>query len=510
MNKKRVQGIKNSQFRFLNSYNCLIFKLNKSALKVMPVFIALLFLLSLGCSQNSSYEHIQKSAKNPFAKGKLQLGNLSVDEKSTHQNASHKIDSLPSQFPLHFILNNNCIDEHHETDFIKENFNLQEKISELETQSYSLILKKEMPIEELSDLLENDPCIIGAAKDEVAKIATFNFNDPYFNQQSFMQNLSLKNSHQFLMDPKRGATASVAVGVIDSGIDYNHEDLINRITKRSDGSINGYENFPLDPDSKTFPDGNPMDDLGHGTFVAGIIGAATNNQKGVSGIFSNDQIKLMPIKVTDEHGATYFSSVAKGIDYARNQHVDVINMSLSSSSPGLNAAIEYSLQAAVDEGIFISFAAGNNGAEVSDKNSFIPCVYGSKNPGAICVGATSVTTSKKSSFSNYGPNFVEISAPGSHGIFSTTRNSNYKTDQGTSFASPIIAAAAALTISTFKSYHESYKPSDIKYLLMMTSEKDPILQNYFKNGSSVNFENLSYYLKNKYFTKHQGGFTDEL
>lgn len=202
----------------------------------------------------------------------------------------------------------------------------------------------------------------------------------------------------------------ITVAVIDTGVS-NHDFLNGRI------SGNGYDIFNGDKD--------PTDDQGHGTHVSGTIVDCTPGLN----------ISILPIKVLGSNGRGNNSQVSKGIDYARKMGVDVINMSLGG---GLSSDIDYSIQQAVEAGITVVVAAGNDNV---DTRNCSPAHLSN------CIVVSAIDKSmNKAYFSNYG-NSVDVAAPGVNIKSCVPRNIygyDYDSWDGTSMATPHIAAAAAM------------------------------------------------------------------
>ena len=248
-----------------------------------------------------------------------------------------------------------------------------------------------------------------------------------------------------------GGDSSVVVAVIDTGVDYTHEDLKDNIwvnTKEIPGNgIDDDGNGCIDDvygvDLETGRDSG-MDDNGHGTHVAGII-AAANNHIGVVGLAYN--VKLMPIKAGMASGFFNQSQIAKGILYAYNNGADVINMSFGGSASTI--AVQDALETAYTRCVLVA-AAGNDGAP---NEGLLACpTY----PAALSyvMGVMSVDMrGVESGFTNYDVkkyNSVEyeVYAPGSQ-ILSTIPGNRYATWSGTSMAAPYVSAMAALLRSAY-------------------------------------------------------------
>ncbi|MCL6458427.1 MAG: S8 family peptidase, partial [Gorillibacterium sp.] len=209
-------------------------------------------------------------------------------------------------------------------------------------------------------------------------------------------------------------SSDVIVAVVDTGVDLTHPDLQGRLIP----GFNAINN-----------DQSPLDDVGHGTHVSGIIAAAVNNNLGIAGLTWNNPI--MPVKVLDSSGAGNAYNVAQGIIWATDHGAKVINMSLGNYAQAdfLHDAVKY----AYDHDVVIVAASGND--NTSDPG--YPAAY----PEVIAVAATD-SNSQKASFSNYG-DYIDVAAPGVS-IASTYTNDQYASLSGTSMASPHVAALAAL------------------------------------------------------------------
>jgi len=210
-----------------------------------------------------------------------------------------------------------------------------------------------------------------------------------------------------------GYTGSgVKVAVIDSGIDYTHPDLAHAYR-------GGYDFVNQDPD--------PMDDNGHGTHVAGVI-AAKPNGIGVLGVAPD--VDLYALKVLDRTGAGYWSDVIAAIEWAIDQGIQVVNLSIGGDGA---AAVEAICRTAYDRGLLLVAAAGNGGTT----SVIAPACY----PSVIAVGATD-QNDRAAPFSPNAPE-LELVAPGTT-IYSTLPGGSYGVKSGTSMACPHVAGVAAL------------------------------------------------------------------
>ena len=228
--------------------------------------------------------------------------------------------------------------------------------------------------------------------------------------------------------------AEVKLAVLDTGIKLNHRDLQANIA----GGANVIN--PRKPAD---------DDNGHGTHVAGTIGAV-NNTIGVVG--GAPQVRLYAVKVLARNGSGYLSDLVDGLTWCIDNQVRVVNMSLGSSSD--NQSFHEAITAASAAGLTLVAAAGNEGrSQVS-----YPAAY----PEVIAVTATD-NSNNLASFSNYG-SAVDLAAPGVS-IYSTWNDGGYKTLSGTSMASPHVAAVVALRLAL----HPGETASQVKQVLEATA-----------------------------------------
>lgn len=216
-----------------------------------------------------------------------------------------------------------------------------------------------------------------------------------------------------------GHTGSgVKVAVLDTGIDCSHEDL---------NVSGGYSVFDDAENSNPCNDGN-----GHGTHVAGTV-AGLDNDLGVLGVAP--QASLYAVKVLNNDGSGSYSGIAEGIEWAINNNMDIINMSLGGSQS--SSILEDFANLAYDEGLLVVAAAGNSGNK-GGKNDSVG--YPAKYQSVIAVAAVD-QNNQRASFSSTGP-AVELSAPGVN-ILSSVPGNSYDSYNGTSMASPHVAGVAA-------------------------------------------------------------------
>ncbi len=238
----------------------------------------------------------------------------------------------------------------------------------------------------------------------------------------------------------------IKIAVIDTGIDYNHPDLVdnmwvNEAEKNGrpgvDDDGNGYVDDIHGYDFAN-DDGDPMDGHSHGTHCAGTIGAVHNNGIGVAGVMAD--VSLVGIKFLTDSGSGATANAIKAIDYATKIGVDI--MSNSWGGGGRSQALEDAIKRASAAGILFTAAAGNSGTN-NDSRPHYPSNYDVENVISV---AAHTAQDDLASFSCYGKRTVHIAAPG-HNILSTIKNGGYAVYSGTSMATPHVSGALGLLLA---------------------------------------------------------------
>ncbi|WHY71638.1 S8 family peptidase [Fictibacillus enclensis] len=270
------------------------------------------------------------------------------------------------------------------------------------------------------------------------------------NDRLYSQQWALKKIHwtKNLGNPTAGQKP-VIVAVLDTGVDADHPDLKGKVLKGKD-FVNHFKTAD--------------DTVGHGTEVSGIIAAAVDNKRGISGI--NNNVRILPVRVG---GKVSFpsSSIVAGLHYAIDHGAKVINMSFGGGEPS-EAQYDAVLEA-VSKGITLVAASGN---EHPVYGVSYPAAY----PQVISVGATRYND-VIAPFSSRGPQ-LDLTAPGTE-IMTTKRNGTYgsKDVSGTSFSAPMVSGVASLLLSK----NPSLKPQQIEYML----EKSAFTPDRYKNAAGL-------------------------
>ena len=340
-----------------------------------------------------------------------------------------------------------------------------EKLFETKTGSVYKIKLRDMSVEEALEVYRSHPLVEYAEPNYVYRITetpSYSFiagiipNDANFSSQWHLDRINATEAWEI----ERG-NHSVIIAIIDTGVDYTHEDLAENIWNNTDeipgnnidDDNNGYiddvrgwdfvdlsgsdylGNCSSDEDC-TEEDNDPSDAHGHGTHCAGIAAAVTNNSKGVAGVCWN--CKIMPLragwKTSSGLGALLAEDIVEAIYYAANNNATIISMSFGdySSSQAIKDAIDY----AYSKGVVLVAAAGNeNTSELC-----YPAAY----ENVIAVAATN-RSDNKANFSNYGY-WIDVAAPGVE-ILSTFPGNDYAWASGTSMATPLVAGVIGLLLS---------------------------------------------------------------
>ncbi|HYP54166.1 MAG TPA: S8 family serine peptidase, partial [Pyrinomonadaceae bacterium] len=280
-------------------------------------------------------------------------------------------------------------------------------------------------------------------------------NDPMLGEQWGLINTGQRNGrdradigaiHAWLK--KTTGSEDIVVAVLDTGVDYTHTDLMNNIWLRPEtvaayrdkqlGTIDDLHGYNAADNN-----GDPMDDNGHGTHCAGIIGAEGNNGRGIAGV--NWRVQIMPLKFLGSGGSGTTKDAIEAINYAIDRKKSGVNLRIISASWGSTArsrALEEAIKRAGEEGILFVAAAGNSSVN-NDRTPHYPSSY--PLPNVLAVAALD-RHDALASFSNFGERSVHVAAPGKE-ILSTWLDDDFREASGTSMATPMVSGVAALVLA---------------------------------------------------------------
>lgn len=271
----------------------------------------------------------------------------------------------------------------------------------------------------------------------------------------------------------------VTIGVIDTGVDYTHPDLIGNIwTNPGEIADNGIDDdgngYVDDVHGYDFynNDGDPMDDQGHGTHVSGTIAATGNNEIGVVGVMW--QAKIVGIKFLSSTGGGTIAGAISAVEYANTLGLPITSNSWGGG--GFSQALKDVIEAG--DSLFVA-AAGNNNSN-TDSSAHYPSGFDSPNVVSV---AASDNLDNRAYFSNYGATSVDLAAPGLD-IMSTYPNNGYASFSGTSMATPHVSGLAGLVLG----YSPSLAPSEIKQILLESVDPLAAFEGISVTGGRINAE----------------------
>lgn len=303
--------------------------------------------------------------------------------------------------------------------------------------------------------------------------------DPLYNNQWYLDNYGQNGgtSDVDINAPEAwniiSESPTVKVGVMDTGIDWAHIDLVNNIWQNldedadGDGQVLVYQNGEwifdpgdengIDDDGNGYiddfigwdfmnDDNNPYDGNSHGTHVAGIIGAGANNGEGIAGVSWN--IQLIGLKMITDDNQTNCSSVIEAIEYMDTMNIPISNNSWAFYCENETHSIFDAIENAKFNGHLFVAAAGNSAGDNDADDPIHPASYPLDN---IISVANIGNTGHLSNFSNYGASSVDIAAPGEL-IWSAIPNNDYALKHGTSQSAPQVTAACALLWQLYPDY----------------------------------------------------------
>ncbi len=282
-------------------------------------------------------------------------------------------------------------------------------------------------------------------------------------------------------DKTTGSNSNI-VAIVDTGVDFTHEDL------RAAYAVRGF-NFVTRQGIEPYTN---SDDNGHGTLIAGILGATPNNNRGIAG--TNWQVSIMPLKALDSQGRGKSSDIAEAIVWATDNGAQIINLSLGGIGFGHDSTLANAVSYAFNKNVLMVAAAGNDSADNGvnlDLNPVYPIC--DDNRLNMVIGVTALDANdRKPSFANFGKNCIDVAAPGKR-ILSTinhdpvtgnTSTDSYAYASGTSLAVPFVAGQAAL----IRSLYPLATNEQIRDRIIATA--DPVYMNNLTDCQNVTCKGL--------------------
>ena len=319
---------------------------------------------------------------------------------------------------------------------------------------YRLQLRAGQSVSQTVAALSGNPDVEYAEPDYIARPAAYP-DDPRYGDQWGLGKIQVEGAWNVVT-----GTPTVAIAIVDSGVDLTHPDLAPNLWVNP-GEIPGNG---IDDDANGFVDdingwnfvagsNDVADDSGHGTLVAGVAAARTDNGIGIAGVCGN--CRFMPVKVMQPSGIANYSDIAAGVVYATAKGARVINLSLGGYAD--SKTLRDAITNAVAQNIVVVGGAGNDGVSTP----FYPAAY----EDVIAVAGTTAADTRTGA-SNYG-SWVDVCAPG-EGILTTALGGDYLATSGTSIAAPLASGLAGLLLAV----HPDWTPALVRSQLMHTA--DPI------------------------------------
>lgn len=470
----------------------------------------------------SKLTHSYKSQPDVFKDSKLLLG-LNSSEQRLQKSGGQ--DVVPQGSSLTAIYDNLCLRNVVDTkfkilwDLISPNRDI-EPVAELVRQAYTINLDRDYEVSELQSLTDSDSCVVGVSWNSIYEAQAFNdpenYQQGHFNSMNANQAFDLAFGQDLSQAQAKGA--SVKVAVIDSGVDWQHPDLQSNFWVHSQGW--GVDATTINSSLVNY---NPFDvsSNGHGTHIAGLIGAVSNNSLGIVGTLPFNA-KIMAIKIfklnSSNELVTNSTHLYNGLQFAILNGAEVMNLSLMATGSSYDAVLDTAITDALQRGVTVVAAMGNGspGKLVDGTNfSVVPAVFATRN-GVMAVGSYDSMTGQKSDFSHYSTTYAEVSAPGaeqgiSQGVFSTlpTAKGSYGRLAGTSQSTAIVSGAAALSVSLIKkAYGATPSPYEVERLIVESSKKNANLNSYFKDGNQLDLQALVNKIHTDYPLTKTGGSTN--
>lgn len=315
---------------------------------------------------------------------------------------------------------------------IKETYDFQESKGKVKTYSnndasdvkVSLVESDSYSTEELIAKMKNKVGVISVQPNYIYKAS--DYNDKYYKYQWSQENVGQNGGTKGLdINADSSALADKdnkekVVAIVDTGVDYTHEDLKDKIWNNpyDESELKGKHGYDFANE-----DADPLDDNGHGSHCAGIIAAQSNNNVGISGTAKSDNIKIMALKFLDEEGSGSTIDAISAYNYiykaqSLGTNVVAVNDSWGGDADETEDALKAVIEMVGKKGALSVVASGNDGVNVDDQYTSPACI----DSDYIISVAASNENDELATFSNYGKDNVDIAAPGTNILSSVSYN----------------------------------------------------------------------------------------
>lgn len=397
-------------------------------------------------------------------------------QQTEQDEQTSKKQIVPSGTELAVVISNACAIRNCEASVVGSltcEIYKEKMIPELmhEVQVYEWTLTEDTFVPDIRRRISEDPvdsaCVVGVSLNKVYKASQttpMTFNDPGAEAQYYHETIGGPGVYKFFKDAN---LSRVRVGILDTGIEYQHEDL------QSTGAYSWYLRAATSCDKIC---------NAHGTFVAGIVAAGQNNSKGGYGIAPN--AITYGVQLGNASGTFSTIQLANAMQFLLTvSNPEIINMSLGGPNTR-DVVFENAMTSAMDKDVLIVVSAGNDSKDLA-VNPTYPANFNF--PGQITVGSASPRgvdhqanmpltpgadkTIVRDAFSNFGSGIVHIAAPG-RGIYSPMLSNTYGIWNGTSFSAPMVTGAAVLALGYLKAKGIPYSSLTLKQLVLEGSRRE--------------------------------------
>ncbi len=436
-----------------------------------------------------------------FAKQKVQIsipiempGRQKASASQVYVKASGQ-DKVESTVTLAILIDNQCVAAKNKTvsDILKSHFVVKDATMALRRQAYRAVTHSGVTAQMIDQFAQNESCIVGITNNTTFKVAFT--NDPDISSQEHFKTIGGEAAYKTVLGREVAAQHKVKVAVIDTGVSVEHPDL-SRVIAKKDGQNMGWD-FILQTNQM-------RDEHGHGSHVAGLIAASTNNGVGVSGTCFNN-CEIIPYRILDKDGKGDITLIFNAIQMAVKEGADVANLSLGYSFDVLvdKKPLETEmLRDALNNNLVVLIAAGNDSMELGfaqGQQKMWPALYGQLQ-GVMTVASMNTRDEQISEFSNYSPSYVDIAAPGSvyfsraekvdTGLLSTHLGNGYKRLSGTSMATPVMAGVVGNVIAHLKESSTSYTPASVESFILENSPSKNEFLSKTRGGKRLDMQKI--------------------